>query len=208
MKKFLLVDDHMVVRSGIKTILSEIYKQSEIQEAVNGETVIQKLNEHQFDLILLDIHMPRTDTLALLEHIHKNYSGAKVLMFSMSAENIYAKRFIKAGAMGFVSKESPLEEITNAINIVLNNKKYISKALAEKLAEDSISGKPENPFNSLSPKEFEILSLILSGKTVTEIAGSQHLHTSTIGTHKARILEKMGAKNILELKELATMHNL
>jgi len=207
MKKFLLVDDHMVVRSGIKMLLSDIYKTSEIHEAMNGETAITKLKEAKYDLVMLDIQMPNTDTLGLMEYIHNTYPDAKVLMFSMSAENIYAKRFMKAGAYGFISKESPLEEITSAIHVILSGKKYISETLAEKLAEDSFSGKSSNPFNELSPREFEIVTLLLEGKTVTDVSHALNIQTSTVGTHKARLFEKLGVSNILELKELATTYN-
>lgn len=208
MKKFLLVDDHVVVRSGIKILLSEIYSPAEIHEAMNGETAIAKLKEHSFDLIMLDIQMPKTDTLGLMEYIHITYPQAKVLMFSMSAENIYAKRFMKAGAYGFISKETPLDEITHAINVILSNKKYISESLAQTLAEDSFSGKSGNPFNELSPREFEIVALLLEGKTVTDISHALNIQTSTVGTHKARLFEKLGVTNLLELKELATTYNL
>jgi two-component system invasion response regulator UvrY len=208
MKKFLLVDDHVVVRSGIKTLLSEIYNGAEIHEAMNGDTAISKLKHEEFDLIIMDIQMPNTDTLGLMEYVHITYPSAKVLMFSMSAENIYAKRFMKAGASGFVSKEAPLEDITRAISTILNGKKYISDTLAEKLAEDSYSGKSGNPFNELSPREFEIVSLLLEGKTVTDISHALNIQTSTVGTHKARLFEKLGVTNILELKEMATTYNL
>lgn len=208
MKRFLLVDDHVVVRSGIKILLSEMYDPAEIHEAMNGDTAAAKLKENQYDLILLDIQMPNTDTLGLMEYIHITYPDAKVLMFSMSAENIYAKRFMKAGAYGFISKEAPLEEITKAINVILNGKKYISETLAEKLAEDSFSGKSSNPFNELSPREFEIVTLLLAGKTVTDISHELNIQTSTVGTHKARLFEKLGVDNILKLKELATTYNL
>ncbi len=208
MKKFLLVDDHVVVRSGIKILLSEIYEHSEIHEAMNGDTAIEKLKAEVYDLIMLDIQMPNTDSLGLMEYIHITYPDAKVLMFSMSAENIYAKRFMKAGAYGFISKEAPLDEITRAISVILNGKKYISDSLAEKLAEDSFSGKTGNPFNELSPREFEIVKLLLAGKTVTDISHDLNIQTSTVGTHKARLFEKLGVTNILELKELSTTYNL
>ena len=208
MKKFLLVDDHTVVRSGVKILLSDIYIPSEIYEAINGETAVAQLKERDYDLIMLDIQMPNTDTLRLMEYIHITYPQAKVLMFSMSAENIYAKRFMKAGAYGFISKEAPLEEITRAIQIILSGRKYISESLTEKLAEDSFSGKSGNPFNKLSPREFEIVSLLLDGKTVTDISHTLNIQTSTVGTHKARLFEKLAVTNILELKELATTYNL
>ncbi len=208
MKKFLLVDDHVVVRSGIKVLLSEIYNPAEIQEAFDGESTIQKLKDDEYDLIMLDIQMPNTDTLGLMKIIHEQYPGAKVLIFSMSAENIYAKRFMKAGAYGFISKEAPLEEITKAINLILNDRKYISDSMIDKLTEDSLSGNPGNPFDKLSPKEFEIVSLLLSGKTLTDISHSLNIHTSTAGTHKARLFEKLGVTNVLELNELAKAYGI
>jgi two-component system invasion response regulator UvrY len=208
MKKFLLVDDHVVVRSGIKILLADLYNPAEIHEAMNGDTAVAKLKENSYDLVMLDIQMPNTDTLGLMEFIHITYPDVKVLMFSMSAENIYAKRFMKAGAYGFISKEAPLEEITKAITVILGGKKYISESLAQKLAEDSFSGKTGNPFNELSPREFEIVTLLLDGKTVTEISHILNIQTSTVGTHKARLFEKLGVDNILKLKEIATTYNL
>lgn len=206
MKRFLLVDDHVVVRSGIKILLSEIYKPAEIHEAFDGESTLQKLSENQYDLVMLDIQMPNTDTLGLMKVIKQSYPSAKVLIFSMSAENIYAKRFMKAGAYGFISKEASMEEIKKAINLILNDRKYISDSLIDKLAEDSISGSPGNPFDKLSPKEFEIVSLLLAGRTLTEISQSLNIHTSTAGTHKARLFEKLGVTNVLELSELAKLY--
>jgi len=207
MKKFLLVDDHIVVRSGIKTLLTDIYQPAEVHEAFDGDSTIAKLKENRYDLVMLDIQMPNTDSLALMKYIHENYPETKVLIFSMSAESIYAKRFMKDGAFGFISKEAPLDEITRAINIILNNRKYISETLIDKLAEDSLSGNPVNPFDRLSPKEFEIASLLLSGKTLSDISHSLNIHTSTAGTHKARLFEKLEVNNILELSELAKAYN-
>jgi len=207
-KKFLIVDDHVIVRSGIKFLLAEIYQLAEIHEASDGDSATEKLKEHDFDLIMLDIQMPKTDSFGLMEYIHIKYPKAKVLVFSVSAENTYARRFMKAGAYGFVSKESPLDEIIKAINLVLNDRKYISESLAYKIAEDSFAGRSDNPFNKLSPREFEIVSLLLSGQTVSDISQSLNIQTSTVGTHKARLFEKLSITNILELKELATAYNL
>jgi two-component system invasion response regulator UvrY len=206
-KKFLIVDDHVIVRSGIKFLLADFYQPSEIHEAADGDSATQKLKEHDFDLIMLDIQMPKTDSFGLMEYIHIKYPKAKVLVFSVSAENTYARRFMKAGAYGFVSKEAPLEEIIKAINLVLNDRKYISESLAYKIAEDSFAGRSDNPFNKLSPREFEIVSLLLSGQTVSDISQSLNIQTSTVGTHKARLFEKLSITNILELKELATVYN-
>jgi two-component system invasion response regulator UvrY len=143
-----------------------------------------------------------------MEYIHVRYPETKVLVFSMSSEKIYAKRFLKAGAKGFLSKDSSLDEITKAFNMVLNNRKYISENLAEALVEDSLSDTPSNPFDKLSIREFEIASLLLSGQTLGDISAALNLQASTVGTHKARAFEKLGVNSILELKELATSYNL
>jgi len=208
MKKFLLIDDHVVVRSGIKILLSEIYKPSQIDEAHDGDSALAKVKENSYDLVMLDIQMPNTDTFGLMEYFRVKYPNLRVLVFSMSPENIYAKRFLKAGAKGFISKDAPLEEIKKAINQVLNNGRYISESMIETLAESAGKEKDGNLFNTLSAREFEIVSLLLNGQTVSHIANTLHLQVSTIGTHKARIFEKLKVTNILELKELANTYNL
>ena len=152
--------------------------------------------------------MPNTDAIGLMEYIKREHSGIKVLIYSMSAEKIYAKRFMRSGAMGFLSKNAPLTEITKAIEMILKNKKYISEEFAEILAGDSFSGKTTNPFDDLSNREFEIVKLLLTGHTLTEISGILNVQTSTIGTHKHRLFEKLAIRNVLELKELATGYNL
>jgi two-component system, NarL family, invasion response regulator UvrY len=208
MKKFLLIDDHEVVRSGISGLLSEIYKPCEIHEAFDSNSATEKLKLSKYDLIMMDIQMPNSDSLGLMEYINVRYPEAKVLIFSMSSENIYAKRFLKVGAKGFLSKDSSLDEIKKAINLLLNNRRYVSDALAESLAFGAVTDSTENPFEKLSHREFEITSLLLSGLTVSEISKSLNLQTSTVGTHKSRIFEKLGIENILQLKELATSFNL
>jgi len=208
MKKFLLIDDHVVVRSGIKILLSEIYKPSQIDEAHDGDSALAKVKDNNYDLVMLDIQMPNTDTFGLMEYFRVKYPTLRVLVFSMSPENIYAKRFLKAGAKGFISKDAPLEEIKKAINQVLNNGRYISEAMIDTLAESGGKDKDGNLFNTLSAREFEIVSLLLNGQTVSHIANTLHLQVSTIGTHKARIFEKLKVSNILELKELANTYNL
>jgi len=207
MKKYLIIDDHVVIRTGIKFLFQEKYQPCEIYEAFDGDSALEELKNNRFDLVILDIQMPNTNTLDLMEFINNKYPGTKVLIYSMVAEKIYAKRFIRNGAMGFLSKDAPLAEITKAIETVLNNRKYISEQFAEILAQDSFSGKTENPFDKLSRREFEIAKLLLSGQTLTEISKSLNVQTSTVGTHKQRLFEKLAVNNLLELKELATNYN-
>lgn len=208
MKTFLLVDDHFVVRAGIKGVLQSLYISCEVHEAADADSAIAQLKKHSYDLILMDIQIPNNNMLGLMEHIHAGYSGTKVLMFSMSPESIYAKRFLKAGAMGFLAKDAPPDEIAKALNLVLNNRKYISSTLAEMLAMDAIAESPDNPFNKLSAREFEIISLMLEGHSLNHVAKNLHLQVSTVGTHKARAFEKLGVANIIQLKELAGSYNM
>ena len=205
MKKYLLIDDHLVVRSGIKMLLTDLFKDVEISEAENGNSALELLKEATYDLITMDVQMPNTDSFALMEYVKKEYPKAKVLMFSMSPESIYAIRFIKAGAKGFISKSAPLEEMKTAIEKVMNDKKYFSEEVLMDLTEGSAGGN-NNLFDLLSPREFEIVQMLLNGKTISHIAADLTLGLSTVGTHKGRIFQKLKVSNLLELKELANSY--
>ena len=208
MKKFLIIDDHVVVRSGIKGLLAELYQPSITEEAHDGESALACLKHNFYDLVLLDIQTPNTDALGLMEYFKIKFPDLKVLVFSMSPENIYAKRFLKAGAKGFISKDAPLQELKTAITRVLNSGRYISTDLAESLAMTEDQQKDNNIFNRLSAREFEIANLLLDGQNLSSIANTLHLRVSTIGTHKARIFEKLHIKNLLQLKDLAVSYRL
>ena len=203
MKRFLLIDDHFVVRSGVKGLLAELYKPCEIYEADDGDQAIALLKQRAYDLIIMDVQIPKNDMLGLMEYVHVKYPDAKVLVFSMSPENIYAKRFLMAGAKGFLSKDSSADEAIKAINLVLNNRKYISEALAETLADDTMKDASVNPFDRLSAREFEIASMLLQGQQLSEIAKALNLQPSTVGTHKAKLFQKMGVSNLMQLNEIA-----
>ena len=205
MKKFLLIDDHLIVRSGIKLLLTEMFKDVEIYEAEDGNIAIALLKTTTYDLITLDVQMPKTDSFALMEYVKKEYPQAKVLMFSMSPESIYAIRFIKAGAKGFISKSAPLEEMKIAIEKVMNDKKYFSEDVLMELTKGNTIAN-NNLFDLLSPREFEIVQMLLNGKTISHIAADLSLSLSTVGTHKGRIFQKLKVSNLLELKELANSY--
>jgi DNA-binding NarL/FixJ family response regulator len=208
MKNFLLIDDHEIVRSGVKTVLLEMFKPCEIFEACNEKEALEQLKSRRYELIIMDVQMPDTDSAGLMKNIKTRYPDAKVLIFSMSAENLYAKRFMKSGAMGFVTKNAGLSELIKAINLALNNRKYISESFAEMLAGEVGDEKTSNPFDSLSSREFEIVSLIMNGKSLNEISDLLSIHTSTVSTHKSRLLDKLGVKNLPELLELGRAFNL
>lgn len=206
MKNFLLIDDHEIVRSGVNNVLQELFKPCEIYEANDEKSALIQLKARTYDLVIMDVQMPGTDTAGLMDYIKTRYADIRVLMFSMSSENVYAKRFLKAGAMGFVSKNSGLLELKKAVELVLNNRKYISENLAEQLAAEIGSQQPNNPFDKLSAREFEIANLLMMGKSGSEISELLSINSSTVGTHKARLFEKLGVNNLPELIELARIY--
>jgi len=206
MKRFLLIDDHFVVRSGIKGLLEILFKPAEVFEAADSDAAVLKLKERSYDLIMMDVNVPNNDMLGLMDYIHTAYPEARVLIFSMSPEQVYARRFLRAGAKGFLSKDASAEETARAIQLVLNNRRYISDTLAQLLAEESLGDAPSNPFEKLSPREFEIAMMLLKGQLISEIARLLHLQPSTVGTHKAKLFKKMNVANLMQLKELAASY--
>jgi DNA-binding NarL/FixJ family response regulator len=205
MRKFLLIDDHAVVRNGVKHMLSEFYEACKVDEAADEEQALEILASEQYDLIFLDINIPKTNTLDLLKRMLANDQKLRVLMFSMNNEKMHAKRYLEAGAKGFLSKDAPIDEIKRVIGIILDNKTYYSDAFIDTLIHEK-SGQEINPFDKLSEREFQIATLMLAGKSLTEISATLAIHTSTTGTHKSKIFEKLNVKNLVEMIELAKIH--
>jgi DNA-binding NarL/FixJ family response regulator len=209
MPDILLIDDHYIVTTGLKMVIESFLAHSKIDTANDGDSAFQKIKNNNYDLIIIDINMPNTDSLGFIDNILSLRPETKIIMFSMNAEDIYAKRYFKMGAMGYLRKDAPIDEIKKAIGNVLNNKRYMSPELSEKLLLDLNSNRnTENPFDKLSPREFEIVQHLASGDSVSEISRKLNLHTSTIGTHKARIFEKLQCHNIIELNTLAKVNNI
>ena len=207
-KRFLLADDHSIVRNGLKTLLKNSYANALVDELVDGKKVLEKLDRETYDLLILDLQMPGTDTPAMIKHISANYPTIPVLVYSMAPEQVYALRVLKAGAKGFVTKDAPLEELKKAIELALCHKKYVSQAVVQMLADQSLFNTDDNPFSKLSPREFQITTLLLEGKSISEIAGDLRVELSTASTHKARIFNKLNVKNLLALKELSIFHKI
>lgn len=207
MNSFLIIDDHEVVRSGVKTVLLELFKPCEVYEAHNDKSALEQLKARSYNLIIMDVQIPDTDTAGLLDYIKVAHSGSKILIFSMTPENIYGKRFLKAGAMGFVSKSAGLAELQKAIEMILNGRIYMSNTLLEQLVVDMSGNRADNPFEKLSSREVEIVSLLTSGKSITEISNILSLAISTVGTYKARLFEKLKVNNLVELIEMWHLYN-
>src|SRR5690242_10424914 len=203
MNTFLIADDHEIVRQGLKLLIADFYPGAQIVEAFNGDTTMAKLKQHKCTIVILDVQMPNTNSLDLVEYITAFHPETKILIFSMSSETLYGKRFIKAGAQGYLSKDASVEEVKKAIETVLSGRRYISANLMDAFVEEE----QNNPFTTLSDREFEIAKLLLTGLSINEIANQIHLQPSTVGTYKARIFEKLHVSNILQLKELAALYN-
>lgn len=201
--RFLLVDDHNIVYQGLKLAMAGQINLATFDNCYTGDECLEILKDHSYDLIILDVNLPETDTQNLLGLIlHKN-PNQKVLIFSMSPEEIYAKRFLKLGAIGFLSKDAKPEEVILAIQTVLKGKRYISLKTAQLMSEDMLNKRSENAFDKLTEREIELLKHMMKGKNGKEISELLHLHQSTVGTHKVNIYNKLGVQNFVELTELA-----
>jgi DNA-binding NarL/FixJ family response regulator len=208
MIKVLLADDHAIVRGGVKEILIRHLNDVECGEAENADQVIAQVREHRWDLLILDITMPGRSGLDILADLKVLRPELPVLVLSMLPEDQFAKRALKAGAWGYLRKESAPQELIQAIRKVLSGGRYVSPTLAEKFARD-LQGSAERPLHeTLSPREFEVLVMIGSGKAIGQIAEELHLSGTTVSTHRARILEKMNMTTTAELIRYALRNHL
>jgi two-component system, NarL family, invasion response regulator UvrY len=204
----LIADDHAIVRKGLIQLLREGYPAVNIFEAMNSAEAIEAAKANDLDVILLDISMPGRNGIETLKQLRLDGIKTPVLMLSMHPEGQYAIRCLKAGASGFVNKETATEELLGAVQKVLAGKKYITATVAEKLAE-SMSDQGEKPLHeSLSDRELQVLNMIASGKTVSEIAEQIFLSVNTISTYRSRILEKLKLSNNSELTRYAIENDL
>lgn len=208
MIKILIADDHAIVRKGLVQILQEEFPLAQITEVDNGNDAIKMVNELIWDIILLDISMPGRNGVETLKQIRVSGIKAPVLMLSMHSEEQYAIRVLKAGASGFLSKLSATDELLIAVHRVLSGKKYITASVAEKLAESLGENENKSTHENLSDREMQVLQLIATGKTVSEIAEEISLSVNTISTYRARILEKLNLNNSAELTRYAIDNNL
>jgi len=206
--RILIVDDHAVVREGLKRILSEYPDKVAIGEVGDGAGALTEVRNGEWDLVLLDINLPHRDGLDVLKQIKREQPGLSVLVLSIYPEDQYALRVIKAGAAGYLTKESAPELLIEAIHRVAGGHSYISPALAEKLAGNLRNPAGRMPHENLSDRELEVFGLIASGKTVGQIATQLSLSVNTVSTYRARILEKTGLKSNAELMRYAVDHNL
>jgi DNA-binding NarL/FixJ family response regulator len=208
MTKIIIADDHPIVRAGMKQIISEASDLMVTAEASDGRGLLSKIRSKDFDLVILDITMPRMDGLDVLKQLKIEKPKLPVIVLSMHPEDQYAMRVLKAGASGYVTKASAPDELIDAVRKVCRGGKYISPTIAEKLAFKLDADFEEMPHELLSDREYQVLCLLASGKSVTQIAEQLALSVKTVSTYRARILEKMDMKNNAELIHYAVQNKL
>ncbi|MHB0972104.1 MAG: response regulator [Thermoanaerobaculia bacterium] len=198
--RVLCVDDHAIFRQGVKLILTQYDRQVRIGEAATAEEAMRLVGESRWDVVILDLSLPDRSGLQLLTEIRDVQPNVPIIILSMHADDEYAVRALRIGASGYVTKESAPDELTKAIESVMNGKRYITPALAQKVAFAYASpDTAKKPHQALSEREMETLRLIAAGKSMKEIAAMLSLSVKSVGTYRARVLQKMDMHSNAEL---------
>jgi len=206
--RVLIADDHAIVRQGLRQILSDTPDLTVAGEAENGVQAVQMVRSGDWDVVLMDVSMPDRNGIDALKIIKKEHPRLPVLILSMYPEEQYAIRALKAGAAGYLTKQSAPELLVTAIRQVASGKKYVSPSLAEELANAIGEDTERAPHEKLSDREYQTLCMISSGKTPTEIAEALNLSVKTVSVYRARLLEKMHLRNNAELTHYGLKHGL
>jgi two-component system invasion response regulator UvrY len=208
MIRLMIADDHAVVREGVKHIISEIPDIVVAGEATNGSEVLAEIHKKDFDLLLLDIAMPGRDGLDILKEVKTQKPKLPVLILSMYREEQFVLRALKSGASGYLTKDSIPDELIKAVKKIAQGGKYITSSLSEKLFSILSQDTERLPHETLSDREYQVMRMLASGKTLKEIADELSLSIKTVGTYRSRILEKMGMKRNAELIHYAIKNRL
>jgi DNA-binding NarL/FixJ family response regulator len=208
MIRILIADDHAIIRHGLKQIVEESGEMRVVAEADSGIDALRKIREIACDVVLLDISMPDMSGIDVLKQIHAEKPQLPILILSIYSEDQYAMRLIKAGAAGYMTKESAPSEVVKALLRVASGKKYISPVVAEILANGLGTAEEKLPHQILSDREYQIFLLLASAKTVSEIADILALSVKTVSTYRSRVLEKMHLNNNAELMRYAIDNHL
>jgi DNA-binding NarL/FixJ family response regulator len=208
MTRVVIADDHAIVREGLKQVLAAAGDLTIVAEAQNGLEVMQRVREHEFDVLLLDMSMPGKSGIELIKQVHHEKPKLRILVLSMHEEEQYAVRALKAGAAGYLTKESASELLVAAIRKVAAGGAYITSAVAEQFALGAMVNTEGPRHAALSNREYQVFEMLVAGKSITDIAERLNLSVKTVSTHKARIMQKMNMTNQAELIRYAINHRL
>lgn len=210
MKKILIADDHSIVRMGASMIVSNLYSNAEVIQATTYQEVFDQVKFNRFDLLLLDINMPGGNNIKVIKEILQLQDDLKILVFSSYDENIYALRYIEAGAAGYLNKSTAMEELSLAIQTISERGKYMSNMVkdlyVQKLTTNKSNIQASNPLHKLSNREMDVAKHLISGQGVLDVSVLMELSPSTVSTYKSRIFDKLQVDNIPELIELFNLH--
>jgi DNA-binding NarL/FixJ family response regulator len=208
MINILLVDDHPIIRDGLRAALAQDTGLNVVGEAQNADEAITKTRETRPDVVLLDISLPGKNGFEVLKQLHTEMPEVRVLILSTYSEKQYAVRCLKSGAWGYLTKSSGSAELIEAVRTIMHGRKYVGASLAQLLVSDNDPTRVRMPHEVLSDREFQILCLFGQGNTVSRIADILSLSVSTVGTHRAHILEKMNMRTTAELVKYTLEHHL
>lgn len=206
--RILIADDHSIVRRGLKDILEQEFADVHISEVNNGKDLIKLAKAEDWNIVISDLTMPERNGLEVIKILKEEKPDLPVLILSMHPEDQYALRVLRAGAAGYLTKESAGDELIKAVRYILQGRKYITPSVAEKMASQLTNDTSKQLHELLSDREFNVLKLIASGKTVSEIADMLNLSVGTISTYRSRILEKMQLRTNAELTHYAIQQSL
>ena len=208
MTRILLVDDHPVVRQGIKQVLSGAFHPAVVGEAANAQEGLHEVRSTAWDVLVLDLTLPGISGLDMLKELRRERPSLPVLVLSMHPAEQFARRAINAGASGYVTKDSPPTELVKAVGEVIAGRRYVNASVIEDLVTETPSETAHRPHDVLSDREYQVLRMIASGLTVSQVASRLALSVKTISTYRARVLEKMRMKTTAELMHYGIQHGL
>ncbi len=208
MTRVLVADDHALFRDGLRRIFSETDDIQVVAEAIDGKDILKKTRETEWDVLLLDINLPDMNGLDILKRVLSAHPAARILVLSMYPEEEYAIRAIRSGASGYLTKDSPTDQLINVIRRLAKGGKYVNPELAEKLLFNPVLDSGMLTHTTFSDRELHVFKLIVAGESLTAIANKLSLSVKTVSTYRSRILEKMNMRNNAQLVRYAIQHRL
>jgi DNA-binding NarL/FixJ family response regulator len=205
--KILLIEDHSIVRYGVARMLTNMAPDVSIDEFADFNEALKRMGKEQYALAILDINIPNGNNLQMIQLMRLRQTDIKILVFSGLDEKMYALRYIREGADGYLMKNSPNQEMTDAVRCILNNEKYISPNIRRQLLQNAHHGlhAADNPLSTLSDREMEVMQYLLQGHSIGAIARSMNLHISTVSTYKMKVFQKLEVTNVVDLGEKKRM---